>query len=84
MALLRLPVTGAVQCGEYTEIEPRERIQAHPKPLQGFRRLAQLLAGGPQDSAHSWRLHMRHCEQAFKTPFFSKECQEPAYRLFPG
>ena len=72
MALLRLPVTGAVQRGEYAEIEPRERIQCRPKPLKCVRRLAQLLAGGPQDSPHSWRLRMRHGEQAFKSPFFGE------------
>ena len=69
-SLARPSLASAVfQRGQHAEIKPRERIQGRPEPLEALRPLAELFTGGPQDSAHPWRLGIATPSRRSNRPF---------------
>ena len=71
--VLCLPMMGAIQCSQNAEVEPRQGIQALPKPPQDLRPLAELLPNRTEHGAHARWFRVGDFEEPLETPFFRHE-----------
>src|SRR5581483_9065568 len=68
LALLRLPLGGALQRREDAKIEPGQWVEPLPQLRQAHRGLAELLADGPEHGTDARRLFRGNREQALEAP----------------